>query len=131
MTSIPFSDFGVNLISSCIVVAQSTLQKNPDLARHFMAAATRSVEAAEKDPEAAVDALLKYYPKAGDRKLLIEGLELTLPLYHTDETRGQPPFAVSADNFASSVSLLTQYAGVKASAAERPQDFYTLQYLPK
>jgi NitT/TauT family transport system substrate-binding protein len=131
VTSIPFSDFGVNLISSCIVVAQSSVQKNPDLARHFMAAATQSVEAAEKDPEAAVDALLKYYPKAGDRQLLIDGLKLTLPLYHTDETRGQPPFAVSADNFANSVSLLTQYAGVKASAAERPQDFYTLQYLPK
>ena len=131
VTSIPFSDFGVNLISSCIVVAQSTLQKNPDLVRRFMAAATQAVEAAEKDPEAAVDAMLKYYPNAGDRQLLIDGLKLTLPLYHTDETRGQPPFAVSSDNFANSVSLLTQYAGAKASAAERPQDFYTLQYLPK
>jgi len=131
VTAVPFSDFGVNLMSSCIVVSRETLAKNPDLARHFMKAATRAVQAAEKDPEAAVDAMLKAYPKAGDRQLLIDGLKLTLPLYHTDETKGQPPFAVSAENFADSVAVLVEYAGVKQSAATRPQDFYTLQYLPK
>jgi NitT/TauT family transport system substrate-binding protein len=129
--AIPFSDFGVNLISSCIVVSRDTLAKNPDLARHFMKAATRAVQAAENDPEAAVDAMLKAYPKAGERQLLIDGLKLTLPLYHTEETKGQPPFAVSAANFANSVSVLVEYAGVNKSAASRPQDFYTLQYLPK
>ena len=38
----------------------------------------------------ALYALLKAYPKAGERQLLIDGLKLTLPLYHTDETRDQP-----------------------------------------
>jgi NitT/TauT family transport system substrate-binding protein len=131
VTAIPFSDFGVNLISSCIVVSQDTLAKNSDLARQFMKAATRAVQAAEKDPEAAVDAMLKAYPKAGDRQLLIDGLKLTLPLYHTEETRGQPPFAVSSANFVNSVAMLVEYAGVDKSAAAHPQDFYTLQYLPK
>lgn len=131
VTAIPFSDFGVNLISSCILVSQDTLQKNPHLARQFLKAATRAVQAAEKEPEAAVDAMLKVYPKAGDRQLLIDGLKLTLPLYHTDETKDQPPFAVSPTNFANSVTMLVEYAGVDQSAAKRPQDFYTLQYLPK
>src|SRR5271155_551479 len=131
VTAIAFSDFGVNLISSCIVVSRDTLAKNPDLARRFMKAATRAVQAAEKDPEAAVDAMLKAYPKAGDRQLLIDGLKLTLPLYHTEETRGQPPFAVSSANFVNSVAMLVEYAGVDKSAAAHPQDFYTLQYLPK
>jgi NitT/TauT family transport system substrate-binding protein len=131
VTSIPFSNFGVNLVSSCIVTSQDTLAKNPDLARRFMKAATRAVQATEKEPEAAVDALLKAYPKAGDRQLLINGLKLTLPLYHTDDTKDQPPFAVSPANFASSVEMLVEYAGVDKSAAKRPQDFYALQYLPK
>jgi NitT/TauT family transport system substrate-binding protein len=131
VTSIPFSDFGVNLISSCVVVSQDMLAKNPDLARRFMKAATRAVEATEKDPEAAVDALLKAYPKAGERKMLIDGLKLTVPLYHTDETRDQPPFKVSPTNFANSVLVLVEYAGVNKSAESRPQDFYALQYLPK
>jgi len=59
------------------------------------------------------------------------GLKLTLPLYHTDETKDQPAFKVSPANFANSVTLLVEYAGVNKSAASRPQDFYTLQYLPK
>jgi NitT/TauT family transport system substrate-binding protein len=58
-------------------------------------------------------------------------LKLTLPLYHTDETRDQPPFAVSSANFVNSVAMLVEYAGVDKSAAAHPQDFYTLQYLPK
>ena len=131
VTVIPFSDFGVNLVSSCIVVSQNMLTTNPDTARHFMKAATRAIEAAEKEPEAAVDAMLKAYPKAGERQLLIDGLKLTLPLYHTDETRDQPAFKVSPANFANSVTMLVEYAGVNKSAANRPQDFYTLQYLPK
>jgi NitT/TauT family transport system substrate-binding protein len=131
VTVIPFSDFGVNLVSSCIVVSQNMLTTNPDIARHFMKAATRAVEAAEKEPEAAIDAMLKAYPKAGERQLLIDGLKLTLPLYHTDETRDQSAFRVSPANFANSVTMLVEYAGVNKSAASRPQDFYTLQYLPK
>jgi len=131
VSSIPFTDFGVNLISSCIVVSQQTLAKDPDLARRFMKAATRSVQATEKDPEAAVDALLKAYPKAGERQMLIDGLKLTVALYHTEETRGEPPFKVSPANFANSVAMLVEYAGVNAYAASHPQDFYTLQYLPK
>ena len=131
VTSIPFSDFGVNLISSCIVVSQQMLKTDPDLARRFMKAATRAVEATEKDPDAAVDALLKAYPKAGERQMLIDGLKLTMPLYHTGETADQPPFRVSAANFANSVDMLVEYAGVNPSAAGRPQDFVTLQYLPK
>jgi NitT/TauT family transport system substrate-binding protein len=131
VTAIPFSDFGVNLISSCIVVSRDTLAKDPDLARHFMKAATRAVQAAEIEPEAAVDAMLRAYPKAGERQLLIDGLRLTLPLYHTEETRGQPPFRISPANFAASVEVLVDYAGVNKSAATRLQEFYTLQYLPK
>jgi NitT/TauT family transport system substrate-binding protein len=131
VTTIPYSDFGVNLISSCIVVSRDMLAKNPDLARHFMKAATRAVEAAEKEPEAAIDAMLKAYPKAGERQMLIDGLKLTLPLYHTAETKDQPPFKVSPENFANSLAMLVEYAGVAKSAAGRPQDFYTLQYLPK
>lgn len=131
VTTIPYSDFGVNLISSCIVVSRDMLAKNPDLARHFMKAATRAVQATEKEPEAAVDAMLKAYPKAGERQLLIDGLKLTLPLYHTDETRDQPPFRISPANFADSVALLVEYAGVNKAAAGHAEDFYTLQFLPK
>ena len=82
---IPFSEHGVNLVVSGIIVAKGTIEKNPDLVRKFMRAATKTVEAAEKEPAAAVDAMLKANAKAGVRETLLTGLNLTLPLYRTQE----------------------------------------------
>ena len=97
-TVIPFSDYGVNLIATSILVSKDTIATKGDLVRRFMAAATRAVEDAEKDPAAAVDAMLKANAKAGDRASLIKGLELTVPLYHTDDTKNLRPFQVSPAN---------------------------------
>src|ERR1700761_7554374 len=92
VTTLPFADYGVNLASSSIVAAKDTVDKHGDLVARFMRAATRAVPDAEKDPAAAVDAMLKVSPKAGVRDDLIEGLKLKIPLYHTSETKAQPPF---------------------------------------
>jgi len=131
VTTIPFSSYGVNLISSCIVVTRATLDQDGDLVRRFMRAATRAVEDSEKDPAAAVDAMLKAQPKAGDRTALIKGLALTLPLYHTDETKDLPPFRVAPDSILAAVALLTEYGGVDKAALQSVGSFYTLTDLPK
>ena len=68
--------------------------------------------------------------RAGERKLLVEGLKLTLPLYHTERTKNEPAFRVSPADFADSVSMLVDCASVDKSATSRPKDFYTLDYLP-
>ena len=61
---IRFADYGVNLVSSGIIVNKDFLKKNPDLVKRFMRAATRSLEEAAKNPEAAVDAMLKANPSS-------------------------------------------------------------------
>src|SRR5215475_14946216 len=53
---IRFADYGVNLVSSGIIVSKETLAKNPDMVKRFMRAATKSLEEAAKNPEAAIDA---------------------------------------------------------------------------
>jgi len=98
VTVIPFSDYGVNLVSSAVITSRDTIKSRGDLVRRFMAAATRSVEDAEKDPAAAVDAMLKASPKAGERAALVKGLELTLPLYHTQATAKLRPFRADPAN---------------------------------
>src|SRR5579872_1815913 len=95
VTVLPFADYGVNLASSSIVVSKDTADKHADLIVRFMRSATRAVADAENEPAAAVDAMLRASPKAGSRDELIEGLKLTIPLYHTKETKGQPPFRPS------------------------------------
>jgi NitT/TauT family transport system substrate-binding protein len=128
---IPFSDFGVNPIATSILASKDTLAKKPDLARRFMAAATRAVEDAEKDPTAAVDAMLKANAKAGERAALIKGLELTTPLYRTAETKNGRPFAVSPANVKDTVAMLVEFGGLDKTAGSKPDNFYSLDFLPK
>ena len=127
---IPFADYGVNLVSSGIITSTGMIEDNPDLVRRFLAAASRSIEAAVVEPEAAVDAMLASNPDAGERDTLLRGLELTIPLYHTPETKGMAPFRVSDANMADSVQMLIDYGGVEADAASDPTAFYTNEFLP-
>jgi len=128
--AIPFSEYGINLVSSGVIANQEMIDSNPDLVTRFMAAATASFEAAVKDPEAAVDAMLAASPKAGKRDTLIAGLKLTTPLYFTKETAGTQPFKVSERNMADTFSLLQEYGGLEAGD-RKVTDFYTTEFLPE
>jgi len=127
---IKFSDYGINMISSGIIVHKDMLKDNPDLVRRFMSAATKSIELAEKNPGEAADAVLRALPKAGKKDTLQEGFELTIPLYRTDETKNRRPFQVTDSNMTDSVSTLVEYGGVDASAKADPKAFYTREFLP-
>jgi len=47
---IKFADYGVNLVSSGVIVNKEWLNENKDLVKRFMAAATKSIEEASKHP---------------------------------------------------------------------------------
>ena len=127
---IRFADYGVNLISSGLVVNTETLKAKPDMVKRFLRATTRAMEDAEKNPEAAVDAMLKANSKAGVRETLIVGLKQTTALYHTKETAGLRPLRVSMANVGESLDLLAQYGGLDPATKGKPEDWVTLDYLP-
>jgi len=91
---------------------------------------TKAMEESEKNPEAAVDAMLKANPKAGVRETLIIGLKQTTALYHTKETAKQRPLRVSMANVAESLDLLAQYGGLDPATKGKAEDWVTLDYLP-
>ena len=130
VTPIRFADFGVNLISSGIIANKDLLKEKPDLVKRFMRAATRSFEEAEKNPEAAVDAMLKANPKSGFRDTLITGMKLTTALYHTTDTAKNRPFRVAPANMADSLNMLVEYGGMEKASAGKPEDYYTNEFLP-
>ncbi len=59
-----FSDLGVPSVGFTILAHQDTLKDRPDLVRKVVAASIRGFEDALKEPEAAVQALLKVAPLA-------------------------------------------------------------------
>ena len=128
---IRFADYGVNLISSGIIVHKDTLKNKPDMVKRFLRATTRALEDAEKNPEAAVDAMLKANPKAGVRDTLIVGVKQTTALYRTKETAKNRPLRVSMANVAESLDLLAEYGGLDPSTKGKPEDWVTLDYLPQ
>ena len=130
VTPIRFADYGVNLISSGIVANKDTLATKGDMVKRFMRAATKALEAAEKEPEAAVAATLKAQPKSGQPDTMLTGVKLTTALYHTDETRSARPFRVTMKNVNESLDLLVLYGGMDPATRGKPEDWVTLDYLP-
>ena len=130
VTPIRFADYGVNMISSGIIANKDTLSAKGDLVKRFMRAATKSLEDAEKNPEAAVAATLKAQPKSGQPDTMLIGVKLTTALYHTADTKNLRPFRVSMKNVAESLDLLVQYGGMDPATRGKPEDWVTLDYLP-
>lgn len=130
VTVVRFADYGVNLISSGIVASKDTIEKKADLVKRFMRASTKAFEETEKNPEAAIDAMLKANSKAGQRDTLIIGIKLTTPLYHTDATKGQRPLRASMKDVNESLDLLVTYGGLDPAVRGKPEDWVTNDFLP-
>ncbi len=128
---IKFADYEINMVSSGMIANTEYLKANDSVAKRFMAATTKAIEAAEKDPKGAAQSILDANPKGGKIDTLTQGFELTIPLYRTPETKGKRPFQVTDANMTDSVNLMVEYGGLEAKAKENPKAFYTNDYLPK
>ncbi len=127
---IRFADYGVNMVSSGIIVQKDWLKAHPEVARRFMRAATRSLEEAAKNPEAAIDAMLKAQPKSGVKETAIAGMKNTAALYKGPDNPNDRPFRVGARNMTETLALLTEYGGLDKATAGKPEDYYTNSFLP-
>jgi len=127
---IRFADYGVNLVSSGIIVQTDFLKSKPDVVKRFMRAATRSLEEATKNPDAAIDAMLKAQPKSGVKDTALVGLKNTIALYHGPDNPNDRPFRVGAKNMAETMQLLVDYGGLDKVAAGKVEGYYTNDYLP-
>ena len=128
--AIKFADYGINLVSSGIITHKDVLKDNPDLIRRFMTANTKAVVGAVKDPQGAVDAMLKANPKAGKRDTLLEGFEQTTQFY-ADGGKSPHPFQVSDQTMTDTVSNMVEYGGLEAVAKKDPKAYYINDFLPK
>src|SRR5258708_31841658 len=108
---IRFADYGINMVSSGIIVQKDFLKTKPDVVKRFLRAATRSLEEAAKNPDAAIDAMLKANPKSGVKDTALVGMKATAVLYKGPDNPGDPPFRVGAKNMTETMQLLVEYGG--------------------
>jgi NitT/TauT family transport system substrate-binding protein len=128
---IKFADYGINLVSSGVVAHRDFVKENPDLVKRFMSAATKSIEAAVKDPKGAAQSILNANPKGGKIETLTQGFELTIPLYKDPAGKKNRPFNVSDANMKDTVDVMVEYGGLDAKAKDEIKTYYTNDYLPK
>ena len=127
---IRFADYGVNMVSSGIIVQKDYLKAHPDVVKRFLRAATRSLEESAKNPEAAVDAMLKANPKSGVKETALVGMKNTATLYKGPDNPNDRPLRVGAKNMDETLALLVEYGGLDKSSAGKASDYYTNDFLP-
>jgi NitT/TauT family transport system substrate-binding protein len=127
---IKFADYGINLVSSGIVVNKDWLKENADLVKRFMSAATKSLEEASKNPRDAAQAILNANPKGGKIETLTQGFELTIPLYKDPSGKTNRPFNVSDANMKATVDVMVEYGGLETKAKDELKNYYSNAYLP-
>jgi NitT/TauT family transport system substrate-binding protein len=128
---IKFSDYGINLVSSGVIVNTDFLKENQDLVKRFMAATRKSIEEASKHPKDAAQAILTANPKGGKIETLTQGFELTIPLYKDPTGESKEVLRVSDKNMTDTVALMIEYGGLEAKAKDELKNYYTNAYLPK
>ena len=130
VTPIRFADYGVNMVSSGIVVQKDYLKDHPDVVKRFLKATQRSMEEAAKNPEAAIDAMLKAQPKSGVKETAIDGMKATAALYKGPDNPNDKPLRVGKKNMDETLALLIEYGGLDKAQAGKAEDYYTNAYLP-
>jgi NitT/TauT family transport system substrate-binding protein len=128
---IKFADYGINLISSGVIVNRDWLKENEALAKRFMAATVKSLEEASKDPKGAAQAILNANPKGGKIETLTQGFELTIPLYKDPTGKSKQVMRVSDQNVKETVDVMVEYGGLEAKAKDEIKTYYSNDYLPK
>jgi NitT/TauT family transport system substrate-binding protein len=124
---VPYANYGVIAYGTGLIVSNDMIAKHPDLVSRFVAATRKGWEAAQKDPEAAVDASLKLYPDL-DRVFLLGGVKIALAeQLHTPETKNHPIGWTDEGDWKKMLDVLSKYAGVNNPKA--PSAYYTNQFI--
>lgn len=125
-----YSDFGVNVLANGIVANIEFAKSHPDAVTGFLRATRKGFQMAIKDPKAAIDALISYYPEQErNRKVLLRQWELSVPHFRTPNTQDKPFGWMAKADWQSTQDILLKYGGLpEAVSLDR---LYTNQYLPK
>jgi NitT/TauT family transport system substrate-binding protein len=125
--TLPFAKAGINVPGLGLITSNELIKKNPALVRKMVGLMQKTIELGRKEPDAAIDALLKRAPTL-KRDVVTQVLKLSFNLLETDATKGQPLAWQSPEVMAKSQEILAQYGQIKT---KRPVDaYFTNEFVP-
>lgn len=123
-----FADYGVNTLGTGIIVSKDTAAKRGDLVRAFLRATVRGAEETEKNPDAAIDAIVAMRPNS-DRAILAEEYGHLHEFLHTKNSDGHVYGWMAPADWAQTRDILIKYFELPASI--QTTDLYTDDFLPQ
>ena len=108
-----YSDWGMNLLGTGLVVNESTIDSNPDMLKGFVRATAKSWQAASENPEAAAEAMASMAEQEPPKEVLVKQLELTLPMVVGD---GMKPGVNDEAAWQETIKLMTDHVELDGPA---------------
>lgn len=122
-----FADHGANTVGLTVLANESTLDSKPDLVKRFVKATVRAWQASIKDPDAAIDALLKIRPDL-DRASQKGQLLADISFMPSEANKGKPLGYNAPADWERTMTILKEYRDLKT---DKPASaFYTDAFIP-
>ncbi|MCP3017071.1 ABC transporter substrate-binding protein [Nocardiopsis dassonvillei] len=112
-----YTDAGLNFFSNGLLAHTSTIEDDPDLVERMVAATSQAYSAAQEAPEEAVAAMEGRDPQLPSAEVLLHQWEETIPLLHTENTRGREPGVTAEEDWRQTIEVLAE-AGLVEEAKE-------------
>jgi NitT/TauT family transport system substrate-binding protein len=128
VVALDFADYGVNVLNLGIWAHRDLVKENPELIRKFLRAIKRSLEAYQKEPEAALQAMLKVKPDldaGATRKQAIA----YLPQLSSPNCPGGALLNNCPKDWEQTLAIMKNYRGMDIKMS--PDVYYTNAFLPK
>jgi NitT/TauT family transport system substrate-binding protein len=127
VSTIPYASAGVNVPGLSLIASADLIKKEPALVGKMVAAMQETITASRKNPEAAIDSLMKRSPTL-DRPVVLRTLQLSFNLIEPEWAKGKPLAWMSPEVIARSQDVLFEYGGVKKKLPI--EDYFTNQFVP-
>jgi NitT/TauT family transport system substrate-binding protein len=125
--TLPYAKAGVNVPGLALVASNDLIKKNPALVRKMVGLMQKTIEAGRKNPEGAIDSLMKRTPTL-KRDVVLQVLKLSFNLLETDATKGKPLGWMPPETIAKSQDILLQYGGIKNKLPT--ESYFTNEFVP-
>lgn len=127
VSSFPYSQAGIHVPGLSLIASNDMIGRNPALVRKMVGLMQKTLDAARKNPNAAIDSLLKRNPTL-NRAVVTQVLTLSFDLFEPDWAKGKPLGWMSPQVMQESQDLLAQYGGIKTKRAV--DDYFTNSFVP-
>jgi NitT/TauT family transport system substrate-binding protein len=127
VSTLPYTSAGLNVPGLSLLTGDDMIKKAPALVGKMVAAMEQTIAASRKDPEGAIDSLMKRSPTL-DRAVVLRTLKLSFNLLEPDWAKGKPLAWMSPEVIAKSQDILIEYGGIKKKLPI--EDYFTNQFVP-